>query len=200
MRIGKAKLQSVSQHMQKQPILWWRNCHCPLFFDGTFFFFFDAFGPVICLFLYKIAFPLWIRRPPSNNHNQFLQKSTHLLSLQLDFGTLKDKTDGWLYSKIWGRDFAAVASDVGKNPSDFLSAILRAKEKWNKQTKTIKKNPPAFFLEQCGWVLRTSSVFVLKQLVRRHLTLKFSFPVYQLERADRPPSFSLPCQHPSLTK
>lgn len=139
------------------------------------FFFFDAFGPVICLFLYKIAFPLWIRRPPSNNHNQFLQKSTHLLSLQLDFGTLKDKTDGWLYSKIWGRDFAAVASDVGKNPSDFLSAILRAKEKWNKQTKTIKKKPTSLLFGAMWVGFKDLLCFCFKTVGKKTLDFEIFF-------------------------
>lgn len=56
------------------------------------------------------------------------------------------------------------------------------------------------FLEHCGWVLRSSSVFVLNHSVRRHLTLKFYFPMYWLDRTDLPPPLNLPCQLSFLTK
>ena len=56
------------------------------------------------------------------------------------------------------------------------------------------------FWEQCGWVLRRSSVFVLKRLVRRHLTSKFYFHMYWLESPDLPPPLNPPCQLSFLTK
>lgn len=125
--------------------------------------------------------------------NCFLQKSTHLLSLRPGFGTVKDKTDCWLYQKFGGQILPLLLLTLNKT-SDCISSILRT------QKKNPKKKPNPLFLEHCGWVLRSSSVFVLKHLVRRRLTLKFYFPKYQLERADLLPPFSLPCQLPFLTK
>lgn len=124
--------------------------------------------------------------------NCFLQKSTHLLSLRPGFGTVKDKTDCWLYQKFGGQILPLLLLTLNKT-SDCISSILRTQKK-------IQKKPNPLFLEHCGWVLRSSSVFVLKHLVRRRLTLKFYFPKYQLERADLLPPFSLPCQLPFLTK
>lgn len=68
--------------------------------------------------------------------NCFLQKSTHLLSLRPGFGTVKDKTDCWLYQKFGGQILPLLLLTLNKT-SDCISSILRTQKKNPKKTKPL---------------------------------------------------------------
>lgn len=83
---------------------------------------------------------------------------------------------------------------------EILGTDFAAEVNKNLRLHIIYSQDNHLFLGQYGWVVRISSGFVLKHLIKRHLTLKFYFHMYWLERPDLPPPLNLTCQLSFLTK